>query len=1140
MKKIMSCKMENKWFSFRRAVMLIVGVACVAGVFAQAQISIPYSYSFEDTETTENGEWVMDVADVPGEEYDVWHRGSATFSDGQKSLYISHDGGVNPFYGRQKGIVVAYRRISMRQGTYILTFDWKNNAAGNSGMYVCLLPDGTPPSSVWGTSLEPQWLKTYPQQIQTASGTTKCLKGAREWENATMNMPIGYDMTVYLAFVWKNDGDSIYPPLAACVDNIQITSADCTPPSNLKVDARCDTVDVSWSGTSEKYTLEYRQNGTSKWSRVNNIYNATTYRIEGIEEGIYDFRVRGICNDTVESAWATRTGELVFCADNHCINYVDLENNPDITCWVGTAGKEDSWSKTAPIDFGPDQIESRHAVCWARNQYDPRTNYALPTIPDGEFASIRLGNWDNNSQADRIDFEYHVDSTAMVLILKYAIVFEDPQGHSETQKPYFSMSILDEDGYPIDADCGSASFYADATRAEDGWHTEYDIPGSSEPISWKEWTTIGVNMTPYAGEDIVIRLETQDCTLGAHYGYAYFTLGCASGTIESVSCGAEPTMDIKAPDGFDYVWFTTFGADSVPVDTLYKGQTYNVPASDKTTYWCRCLYKENPDCFFDLHTVVSPREPFAQFSYELVPENCENKVRFINESHVITIDDETGQTVHTAEETQTAYWDFGTGEAETMSNPVMTFPNEGDTIEVTLVAGISNGQCEDDTTVTVIIPSIITPERTIDSTICYNDFVVWGGKYIMSQSGLFADSSVNVAGCDSITWLNLTVLPEIEERYDTATICYGEEYEYNGREYDESGDYPVWLTTAHGCDSVVNLHLIVRDEVTFDVEKEDVGDEPNTGEIRIEDAPAGYTWSVNGEEGGALTGLAGGTYKVVVYDAAGCPSDTAEVFIDQECLVVEMAVDSMVTACADDEAITIGCELPEGYPSYYRVEYGDEAKAAGFENMRDTLEVYEVRIVIPDSCRPGRYAATVVMEDRLCGEQNFPVEFEIHYASSVVRQKWNNVLAVTNAGYNGGYEFAAFQWYRNGSPLTGEVGSYLYLGEGEALDVNDTYYVMLTRADDGVTLPTCPITPTVRTDVSEYPMVTVAAAGSPMRIMNVEGEATVRLYNAAGALYSATGIDEMNAEVMMPAVPGVYVMMIERDGTAAHYKIVVR
>ena len=77
-------------------------------------------------------------------------------------------------------------------------------------------------------------------------------------------------------------------------------------------------------------------------------------------------------------------------------------------------------------------------------------------------------------------------------------------------------------------------------------------------------------------------------------------------------------------------------------------------------------------------------------------------------------------------------------------------------------------------------------------------------------------------------------------------------------------------------------------------------------------------------------------------------------------------------------------------------------------------------------------------------------------------------------------------------------------------------------------------------DVSEYPMVTVAAAGSPMRIMNVEGEATVRLYNAAGALYSATGIDEMNAEVMMPAVPGVYVMTIERDGAAAHYKIVVR
>ena len=399
----MSCKMEGKRFSFRCAAVLLMCMAFVSAAFAQTQIGIPYSYSFEDAETAENGEWVIDGGDAADDGDDVWYRGSATFSDGQKSLYISHDGGVNPFYGREKGIVVAYRRMSIRQGTYILTFDWKNNAAANSGMYVCLLPDGTPPASVRGTSMEPQWLRMYQQQVRTSNGTASCLRGAREWENATMQMPIGYDMTVYLAFVWKNDGDSIYPPLAACVDNIQITSADCTPPSGLSVDARCDTVDVSWSGTSEKYTLEYRQNGTSQWRQINNIYNSTSYRIEGIEEGIYDFRVRGVCNDTVVSAWDTRTGVLVFCADNHCINYVDLVNNQNVTCWVGTAGREDSWSRTSPIDFGPDQIESRHAVCWARNQYDPRTNNALQTIPDGEFASIRLGNWDNGSQAERID-----------------------------------------------------------------------------------------------------------------------------------------------------------------------------------------------------------------------------------------------------------------------------------------------------------------------------------------------------------------------------------------------------------------------------------------------------------------------------------------------------------------------------------------------------------------------------------------------------------------------------------------------------------------------------------------------------------------------------------------------------------------
>ena len=122
---------------------------------------------------------------------------------------------------------------------------------------------------------------------------------------------------------------------------------------------------------------------------------------------------------------------------------------------------------------------------------------------------------------------------------------------------------------------------------------------------------------------------------------------------------------------------------------------------------------------------------------------------------------------------------------------------------------------------------------------------------------------------------------------------------------------------------------------------------------------------------------------------------------------------------------------------------------------------YEEEFVLPvgQITKPGVYAAQIIVKDKHC-EQTlppFPVDFTVNYPSDIFKYKFNNVLAVYNKGYGGnsGYEFTAYQWYRNGKEVDGATESVLYLGQGVTFDEGDEVFVMLTD-NSGMTLPSCP------------------------------------------------------------------------------------
>ena len=97
------------------------------------------------------------------------------------------------------------------------------------------------------------------------------------------------------------------------------------------------------------------------------------------------------------------------------------------------------------------------------------------------------------------------------------------------------------------------------------------------------------------------------------------------------------------------------------------------------------------------------------------------------------------------------------------------------------------------------------------------------------------------------------------------------------------------------------------------------------------------------------------------------------------------------------------------------------------------------------------YTGKLIVEDANCGTKEFNLHFTVNYPSDIFLFKFNNVLAVYQ---NKGYDFTAYQWYRNGEPVEGATSSILYLGEGISFKEGDIVYVVLTDKS-GMVLPSC-------------------------------------------------------------------------------------
>ena len=386
------------------------------------------------------------------------------------------------------------------------------------------------------------------------------------------------------------------------------------------------------------------------------------------------------------------------------------------------------------------------------------------------------------------------------------------------------------------------------------------------------------------------------------------------------------------------------------------------------------------------------------------------------------------------------------------------------------------------------IHNITVIEQRTQSTETVTDVpsYTWQGiEYI--RTGTYYDTIPNNNGCDSLLTLRLTIDPNCYHSVEEEEhICQGDSYTWHGSTYNRSGNYTYRLRLDSQCDTLYTLHLTVNP--TYHISAH------NTilchGDTLLWNEQT-YTQS--------------GTYTQTLSTIHGCDS----VVTRQLTILPAFASHAYLTdtICADDPWLPLYVEITQGQWQHYSLSFEEKALQQGFKNItaeQARNNTIQLPVPFPDDpthyVRPDDYTLQLTLQDTCGAILTHNMQFTIIYPSWIIVQKWNDVLALLNDRYNGGYEFSRIRWFREGQEIegNGEHNSYLYTLPNLAF--GNAYWALLTRADDGKTLPTCIIRPYDKYLNNNTPTIRLVATDNETHSWSVitDESGTYRAYDATG------------------------------------------
>lgn len=181
------------------------------------------------------------------------------------------------------------------------------------------------------------------------------------------------------------------------------------------------------------------------------------------------------------------------------------------------------------------------------------------------------------------------------------------------------------------------------------------------------------------------------------------------------------------------------------------------------------------------------------------------------------------------------------------------------------------------------------------------------GNSEFDETGIYTEVLTTYLGCDSTVTVNLTVLPN-SNTVVTDTICPGGVYHFGGNTYTQAGQYDFQYIAANGCDSTLQLNLVVSPQLAPMVE---------------------ITGNTTFCPGGAVSLDVNGTGNVLW--STGDTTTTIVITPDSDTLITVTALDN--AGCAGMDSVWVVAAPP--------------VQAPGLSCQNATLSALEVLINLP-------------------------------------------------------------------------------------------------------------------------------------------------------------------------------------------------
>lgn len=378
--------------------------------------------------------------------------------------------------------------------------------------------------------------------------------------------------------------------------------------------------------------------------------------------------------------------------------------------WQGQTGY------CCPIVTTPSGIVNGRHTIMSGTGTDPNTCDVVTVVAPGGLYSARVGNSQAGSESETLSYTITVTPSSSLFIYKYAVVLEDP-GHDASDQPRFQVRVLNASGQLIDPTCGQ--YVVVAADGLAGFQT-CQPPSGGDAVRYRDWTTVGLNLSSFVGQTLTIEFETGDCAQGAHFGYAYVDAYCSPLSIGATYCSGSFAAQLTAPIGFTYLWNTGATTQTILVNNPAAGLNYS------------CTLTSVTGCTVVISTILQLEDPTADF---IMTNTCFNNAIF-----------EDTTVLSNASLLDSYLWDFGDGTTSTNQNPSHAFPGTGTyTVKFTTFNAFG---CTTTATKTITVYSAPTAQITYGQTdFCTSDTtpksiqltgtdLYTGGTYSVDVAGL--------------------------------------------------------------------------------------------------------------------------------------------------------------------------------------------------------------------------------------------------------------------------------------------------------------------------------------------------------------------------------------------------------------------